>query len=351
MKTKLSQFKFYLPEELIAQEPRPFRDDSRLMVLDRATQTIEHKQFKDLVNYLDAEDVMVVNNTKVFPARLHGIKEKTGAKIEVFLLRELDRETYLWDVLVDPARKIRIGNKLYFGENHDLIVEVIDNTTSRGRTIRFIHEGDYETFKQTLNRLGETPLPLAHKRAATDLDDERYQSIFAKEEGSVAAPSAHLHFTKIILKQLELKGVKLAEITLHAGIGNFENIEVEDLTKHKPESEEVIIPPETAQIVNKAKKENRKVCAVGTTTVKALESAVTLSGELKPYHGWSNVFLYPPQEVRIPNMMLTNFHLPKSKMLMVTAAFGGLDFILKAYKEAVKEKYRFFTYGDAMLIL
>ncbi len=351
MKTKLSQFKYYLPPELIAQEPYNYRDEARLMVLDRKTQSIEHKKFTDILNYFEDKDVMIANNTKVFPARLYGIKEKTGAKIEVFLLRELDKETYLWDVLVDPARKIRIGNKLYFGENHDLIAEVIDNTTSRGRTIRFIHEGEYSTFKKTLNRLGETPLPIAHQRAVTALDDERYQSIFASLEGSVAAPSAHLHFSRQILKRLEIKGVELSELTLHTGLGNFDNIEVEDLSKHKPESEEIIISEETANLVNTARKENRQICAIGTTTVKALESAVTLAGDLKSFNGWSNKFIYPPQTIRIPTALITNFHLPKSKMLMVAAAFGGHDFIFKAYKEAVKEKYRFFTYGDAMLIL
>ena len=348
---KLSQFKFYLPPELIAQEPRKYRDESRLMVLNRDTQTIEHKQFKDILNYFDDQDVMIANNTKVFPARLPGIKEKTGAKIEVFLLRELDQETYLWDVLVDPARKIRIGNKLYFGENHDLIAEVIDNTTSRGRTIRFIFDGDYSEFKETLHRLGETPLPKIHDRPVTEEDDERYQSIFASVEGAVAAPTAHLHFSRELLKRFELKGIHLTQLTLHAGLGNFDNIEVEDLSKHKPESEEIHITQETVNFVNDAKANEHQICAIGTTTLKALESAVTLSGHLIKFDGWTNKFIYPPYNYRIPTALITNFHLPKSKMLMMATAFGGYDFVMRAYKEAVEKEYRFFTYGDAMLIL
>jgi S-adenosylmethionine:tRNA ribosyltransferase-isomerase len=348
---KLSQFKFYLPPELIAQEPRKYRDESRLMVIHRDTQSIEHKQFKDILNYFDDQDVMIANNTKVFPARLPGIKEKTGAKIEVFLLRELDKESYLWDVLVDPARKIRIGNKLYFGENHDLIAEVIDNTTSRGRTIRFIFDGEYDEFKETLHRLGETPLPRIHDREVTEEDDERYQSIFAKVEGAVAAPTAHLHFSRELLKRFELKGINLTQLTLHAGLGNFDNIEVEDLSKHKPESEEIHISQETVDFVNTAKSTGHHICAIGTTTLKALESAVTLSGNLIKFDGWTNKFIYPPYTYRIPTALITNFHLPKSKMLMMATAFGGYDFVMRAYKEAVEKEYRFFTYGDAMLIL
>ena len=348
---KLSQFKFYLPPELIAQRPPKFRDESRLMVLHRDTQTIEHKQFKDVLQYFREKDVMVANNTKVFPARLPGIKEKTGAKIEVFLLRELDSETYLWDVLVEPARKIRIGNKLYFGDNHDLIAEVIDNTTSRGRTIRFIYDGEYPEFKETLHRLGETPLPRVHERSVTEEDDERYQSIFAKVEGAVAAPTAHLHFSRELLKRAELLGIELKELTLHTGLGNFVDIEVEDLSKHKPESEEIHIPMDTVNAVNEAKRNGRQVVAIGTTTFKALESAVTLSGELKKFDGWTNKFIYPPYKHRIATAMITNFHLPKSKMIMAACAFGGYDFIMRAYKEAVEKEYKFFTYGDAMLIL
>lgn len=348
---KLSQFKYYLPKELIAEYPPEFRDESRLMVLHRKEQTIEHRKFKDIIDYFDEGDLFVINNTKVFPARLYGIKEKTKARIEVFLLRELDPDTYLWDVLVDPARKIRIGNKLYFGENHELCAEVIDNTTSRGRTIRFLYNGDYNEFKATLKTLGETPLPKIHQRDVEPEDEERYQTIFAKHEGAVAAPTAHLHFSREILKRLEIKGVNFAEITLHAGLGNFRDIEVEDLSKHKPDSEEMDLTKETAALINRTKLNEKKVCSIGTTSAKAIESAVSLSGEVKFFKGWTNLFIYPPYKFKVADAFLTNFHLPHSKMLMMVAAFGGYDFVMKAYKEAVEKEYRFFTYGDAMLIL
>ncbi|GAB4325697.1 MAG: tRNA preQ1(34) S-adenosylmethionine ribosyltransferase-isomerase QueA [Bacteroidales bacterium] len=348
---KLSQFNFYLPKELIANDPPPNRDDSRLMVLNRKDQTIEHKSFKDILNYFSEGDVFVINNTRVFPARLYGEKEKTGAKIEVFLLRELNRETLLWDVLVDPARKIRIGNKLYFGENEDLVAEVIDNTTSRGRTLRFLFDGSYDEFKQILNRLGETPLPKIHGRPVTKEDEERYQTIYAKYEGAVAAPTAGFHFSRELMKRLELLGIEFAEITLHAGLGNFRDIEVEDLTKHKMDSEEMRIEEDQAEIINRAKEEKNKICAIGTTTMKALESAVSITGKVKPYSGWTNKFIFPPYDFKVADAMVTNFHLPKSSVMMLVAAFAGYDFLMKAYKVAVEEKYKFFTYGDAMLII
>jgi len=347
---KLSKFKFKLPEELIASYPTQNRDESRLMVLHRDTQTIEHRTFKDTLEYFTDGDVLTLNNTKVFPARLHGEKEKTGAKIEVFLLRELNRESRLWDVLVDPARKIRIGNKLYFG-NDELVAEVIDNTTSRGRTLRFLFDGPYEEFKKTLKHLGETPLPKVHSRPIEALDEERYQTIYAKHEGAVAAPTAGLHFSREIMKRLELQGVNFAELTLHAGLGNFRTIEVEDLTKHKMDSEELFISQEAADMVNRSIDGKKRVCAIGTTVMKAMESSTSISGHLKPFDGWTNRFIFPPYDFKIANSMITNFHLPYSSMLMMVAAFGGYDFIMKAYKEAVAEKYRFFTYGDAMLIL
>jgi S-adenosylmethionine:tRNA ribosyltransferase-isomerase len=348
---KLSEFRFHLPQELICDKPAKQRDESRLMVLDRKTQTIEHKIFKDVLGYFDEGDVMIVNNTKVFPARLYGRKEKTGAKIEVFLLRELNHETRLWDVLVDPARKIRIGNKLYFGDDDTLVAEVIDNTTSRGRTLRFLNEGPYEDFKKAIESLGETPLPKLHKRGTEAIDKERYQTIYAKHEGAVAAPTAGLHFSRELMKRLELKGVSFAEVTLHVGLGNFRAIDVEDLTKHKCDSEQMFIDQRACEIVNKAKEGKKNVCAVGTTTMKAIESSVTISGMLKPYNGWTNKFIFPPFDFGIPNRMITNFHLPQSSLMIMVAAFAGYDFLMKAYKEAVSEKYNFFTYGDAMLIL
>ncbi len=348
---KLSHFKFKLPDELIALYPRENRDDSRLMVVHRESGLIEHKVFKDILDYFDENDVMVFNNTKVFPARLYGNKEKTGARIEVFLLRELNREQRLWDVMVEPARKIRIGNKLYFGDNDELVAEVIDNTTSRGRTLRFLYDGDYDSFKKTLYSLGETPLPKFIKREVEEIDAERYQTIFAQEEGAVAAPTAGLHFSKHLLKKLEIKGIHIAFVTLHVGLGNFRQIDVEDLTKHKVDSEEIKISPEVCEIVNKAKEQKRKVCAVGTTVIRTLESSVSTDGFLKPFAGWTNKFIFPPFQFNIPNAMITNFHMPMSLPMMTAAAFCGYEKLMEAYKIAIKEKYYFGTYGDAMLIL
>ncbi len=348
---KLSKFKFELPQKLIAQHPVKHRDESRLFVLNRKTGEFEHRIFKDLIDYFDEGDAIVVNNTKVFPARLYGNKEKTGAKIEVFLLRELNKDQRLWDVLVDPARKIRIGNKLYFGENDALVAEVIDNTTSRGRTLRFLFDGEYADFKKTLYQLGQTPLPRSITRPVEKADRERYQTIFAKEEGAVAAPTAALHFSKHLVKRCEIKGVNFAEITLHVGLGNFRSVDVEDLTKHKMDSEQIRIPEESAEIVNRAIEAGKRVCAVGTTVVRTLESSVSTFGTLKPFDGWTNRFIFPPYEFSVPNSMISNFHLPYSTLLMTTAAFAGYDILMKAYKVAVKEKYRFGTYGDAMLIL
>jgi S-adenosylmethionine:tRNA ribosyltransferase-isomerase len=348
---KLSQYKFNLPPELIAKYPTPNREDSRLMVLNRHKKTIEHRFFRDIIDYFNEGDVMVINNTKVFPARLYGNKEKTGAQIEVFLLRELNQEQRLWDVLVDPARKIRIGNKLYFGENDILVAEVIDNTTSRGRTLRFLFDGDYDQFKDTLYRLGETPLPRSIKREVQPEDRERYQTVFAKHEGAVAAPTAGMHFSRELLKRLEIKGVHFAEITLHVGLGNFRTVDVEDLTKHKMDSERIIIDDEAVKAVNEGKERRANICAVGTTVLRTLESSVSTTGSLKPYDGWTNKFIFPPYEFSVPNMMISNFHLPLSTLLMMVSAFAGYDFLFDAYRLAIKEKYRFGTYGDAMLII
>jgi S-adenosylmethionine:tRNA ribosyltransferase-isomerase len=350
-KMKLSEFNFHLPEELIAEFPSENRDEARLMVIHRETGKIEHKLFKDLINYFSEGDVMVMNNTRVFPARMYGNKEKTGAKIEVFLLRELNRESLLWDVLVDPARKIRIGNKLYFGEDDSLVAEVIDNTTSRGRTLRFLFDGPYEEFKAKITELGETPLPKYIKRDVTPEDEERYQTIFAKEEGAVAAPTAGLHFSRELMKRLELKGVNFGEITLHIGLGTFRPVEVEDLTKHKMDSEQVIIDKKCTEIVNEGINNKRRVCAVGTTVMRAIESSVSTDGRLNPYEGWTNKFIFPPYEFSIANCMITNFHTPLSTLLMLISAFCGHELMMEAYDIAVKEKYRFYSYGDAMLIL
>lgn len=350
---KLSQFRYHLPSDLIASHPVENRDESRLMVLNRKEQTIEHKMFKDILDYYGEGDVFVLNNTKVFPALLVGEKEKTGAKITVFLLRELNSEARLWDVLVDPARKIRIGNKLYFGDDDALVAEVIDNTTSRGRTLRFLFDGPYPEFKRTIETLGKTPIPeeLQRMREIEPEDKDWYQTIYAKHEGAVAAPTAGLHFSRELMKRLELQGVSFAETTLHAGLGNFRAIDVEDLTKYKMDSEEMVITEETCKVVNKAKADKHNVCVVGTTSMKAVESSVTISGMLKPYTGWSNKFIFPPYDFSIANSMITNFHLPQSPMMMMVAAFAGYDFLMKAYREAVQQKYRFFTYGDAMLII
>ncbi len=348
---KLSHFHFDLPPELLAEYPAENRDESRLMVLNRKEQTIEHKMFKDLIDYFDQDDVLVMNNTKVFPARLYGNKEKTGARIEVFLLRELNPETRLWDVLVDPARKIRIGNKLYFGDDETLVAEVIDNTTSRGRTLRFLFDGSYEEFRNKLTELGETPLPKYIKRDVEPEDAERYQTIFAKEEGAVAAPTAGLHFSKHLLKRLEIKGVDFAEVTLHVGLGTFSAVEVEDLSKHKMDSEEMRIDQSTVDIINNAIVKKRRICAIGTTAMRALESSVSSQHTLNPYAGWTNKFVFPPHDFSIANAMVTNFHTPKSTLLMMVSAFAGYDFTKRAYQEAIKEKYNFFSYGDAMLII
>jgi S-adenosylmethionine:tRNA ribosyltransferase-isomerase len=348
---KLSHFHFDLPPELLAEYPAEIRDESRLMVLNRKEQTIEHKMFKDLIDYFDQDDVLVMNNTKVFPARLYGNKEKTGARIEVFLLRELNPETRLWDVLVDPARKIRIGNKLYFGDDETLVAEVIDNTTSRGRTLRFLFDGSYEEFRNKLTELGETPLPKYIKRDVEPEDAERYQTIFAKEEGAVAAPTAGLHFSKHLLKRLEIKGVDFAEVTLHVGLGTFSAVEVEDLSKHKMDSEEMRIDQSTVDVINNAIVEKRRICAIGTTAMRALESSVSSQYTLNPYAGWTNKFVFPPHDFSIANAMVTNFHTPKSTLLMMVSAFAGYDFTKRAYQEAIKEKYNFFSYGDAMLII
>ena len=350
-KMKLSEFDFDLPEELVANYPSENRDESRLMVIHRETGQIEHKLFKDVLDYFSEGDVMIMNNTRVFPARMYGNKEKTGAKIEVFLLRELNRESLLWDVLVDPARKIRIGNKLYFGEDDSLVAEVIDNTTSRGRTLRFLFDGPYEEFKAKITELGETPLPKYIKREVEPEDEERYQTIFAKVEGAVAAPTAGLHFSRQLLKKLELKGINFAEVTLHIGLGTFRSVEVEDLTKHKMDSEQVIISQEASDMVNNAKRSKQRVCAVGTTAMRSIESSVSTEGYLKPFDGWTNKFIFPPYDFSIADSLITNFHTPLSTLLMMISAFAGHDLMMQAYQEAIKEKYRFFSYGDAMLIL
>ncbi len=348
---KLSQFNFDLPKELLAEFPSEERDEARLMVLHRDTQKIEHRLFKDLIDYFDDGDLMILNNTKVFPARLIGEKEKTGAKIEVFLLRELNADHRLWDVLVDPARKIRIGNKLFFGEDESLVAEVIDNTTSRGRTLRFLFDGNHDEFIAKIKELGLTPLPKYIKREPTPEDAIRYQTIYAKHEGAVAAPTAGMHFSKHLMKRLEIKGIDFAELTLHVGLGTFSSVEVEDLSKHKMASEQIIIPQEVADKVNRAKDRKNKVVAVGTTVMRAIESSVSANKRLNEANKWTHKFIFPPYEFSIADAMITNFHTPKSTLLMMTSAFAGHDFIMRAYKEAVKEKYKFFSYGDAMLIL
>lgn len=348
---KLSHFNFDLPPHLVAEYPAENRDESKLMVIDRAKGTIEHKLFKDLIDYFDDQDVMILNNTKVFPARLYGNKEKTGARIEVFLLRELNEEQRLWDVLVDPARKIRIGNKLYFGDDDSLVAEVIDNTTSRGRTLRFLYDGSYTEFRKKLRDLGETPLPKYIHRDVEAEDEERYQTIYAKHEGAVAAPTAGLHFSKHLLKRLEIKGVNFAELTLHVGLGTFNPVEVEDLSKHKMDSEELIIDEHAVTVVNQAKAQKRRICAVGTTVMRGLESSVSSQHTLNEYEGWTNKFIFPPYEFSIANCMITNFHLPKSTLLMMVSAFMGHDLMKRAYKEAIENEYRFYSYGDAMLII
>lgn len=350
MGMKLSEFKFDLPSSHIALHPNENRDESRLMVIHKDSGEIEHKVFKDVVEYFDEGDVFVINDTKVFPARLYGNKEKTGAKIEVFLLRELNQEMKLWDVLVDPARKIRVGNKLYFGDG-ELVAEVVDNTTSRGRTIRFLFDGDRDQFYKMIDALGETPLPKEIKRSAEPEDRERFQTIYAEKIGAVAAPTAGLHFTPQLMKKLELIGVDIANITLHVGLGTFKPVDVEDLTKHKMDSENYWVELPTADRVNRALAEKSKICAVGTTAMKTLESSVSANGLLKDNSGWTDKFIFPPYEFKICDALITNFHLPESTLLMMASAFGGYDLMREAYDLAIKEKYRFFSYGDAMLII
>ena len=348
---KLSQFRFNLKDEQIAQYPAKYRDESRLMVVNKKTGEIEHRMFKDILEYFDEDDVFVFNDTKVFPARLYGNKEKTGARIEVFLLRELNEEFKLWDVLVDPARKIRIGNKLYFGEDDSMVAEVIDNTTSRGRTLRFLYDGPHDEFKEALYKLGEAPLPLTINRPVEEDDMERFQTIFAKHEGAVTAPTAGLHFSRELMKRMEIKGINFAFVTMHAGLGNFREIDVEDLTKHKIDSEQMFVEKEACEVVNKAVDGNKRICAVGTTTMRVLESACATDGYLKEFEGWTNKFIFPPYDFTIPSAMVTNFHMPESTLLMLVAAFGGYEQIMEAYDVALKEGYRFGPYGDAMLIL
>jgi S-adenosylmethionine:tRNA ribosyltransferase-isomerase len=347
---KLSQFDFELPKERIALYPSENRDECRLMVIHRKTGKIEHRKFKDILDYFDDGDTMIVNNTKVFAARLFGTKEKTGAKIEVFLLRELNKTLKLWDVLVDPARKIRVGNKLYFGDD-DLVAEVVDNTTSRGRTIRFLFDGTDEEFRATLSKLGQTPLPKYIKREPEESDKDRYQTIYAKEEGAVAAPTAGLHFSRELMKRLEIKGVDFAEVTLHIGLGTFRSIEVEDLSKHKMDAEYFRIDEKAVDIVNKSKEKGGKICAVGTTSMRSIETAVSAKNRLKSMEGWTNTFIHPPYDFAIADALITNFHLPKSSLIIMIAAFAGYDLTMEAYNLAIKEEYNFYSYGDAMLII
>ena len=348
---KLSQFKFNLPEERIAKEPTFHRDDSKLMVVHRKTGEIEHRLFKNVLDYFNEGDAFLFNDTKVFPARLYGNKEKTGARIEVFLLRELNEEFRLWDVLVDPARKIRIGNKLYFGDDEAMVAEVIDNTTSRGRTLRFLYDGPHEEFKQALYSLGVAPLPYYIDREANEEDFTRFQTIYAKNEGAVTAPAAGLHFSRELMKRMEIKGVEAAHVTMHIGQGVFRDIDVEDLTKHKVDSEQMFVEREATEIVNGAKEKGHKVCAVGTSVMRVLETAVGAEGRLKEYEGWTSKFIFPPYDFHFADALITNFHMPYSTMLMLTAAFGGYDLVMKAYDEALAGDYRFGAYGDAMLIV
>ena len=348
---KLSQFKFKLPEERIALEPTFHRDDSKLMVVHKKTGEIEHRQFKNVLDYFDEGDAFLFNDTRVFPARLFGNKEKTGARIEVFLLRELNEEFRLWDVLVDPARKRRIGNKLYFGEDNAMVAEVIDNTTSRGRTLRFLYDGPHDEFKEALYALGVAPLPQYINREANEEDHTRFQTIYAKNEGAVTAPAAGLHFSRELMKRMEIKGVEAAYVTMHIGQGNFREIDVEDLTKHKTDSEQMFVEREATEIVNRAKDTDHKVCAIGTSVMRVLETAVGADGRLKEYEGWTNKFIFPPYDFQFADSLITNFHLPYSTMLMVTAAFGGYDLVMHAYDVALENDYRFGAYGDAMLII
>ena len=348
---KLSQFKFHLPDELIAERPATSRDECRMMVIDRKTGEISHHIFKEIINYFGDGDMMVFNNTKVFPALLYGNKEKTGARIEVFLLRELNAENKLWDVLVEPARKIRIGNKLYFGNDESMVAEVIDNTTSRGRTLRFLHDGPHDEFKRALYELGNTPLPPYIKRAPDATDAETYQCSFAEEEGAVVSPAAGLHFSRELLTRLQIKGVKKAFVTVHCGLGAFREIDVEDLTKHRMDSEQMKASPELVEQVNSAKDRGKHVCAIGTSVLRAITTADSMGGHMKTYDGWTNKFIFPPYDFGVCTDLVTNFHMPYSTMLMMAAAFGGYDLVMKAYEIAIEEKYRFGCYGDAMLII
>lgn len=348
---KLSQFKFNLPEELIAQYPTPERDESRMMVIHRKTGEIEHRVFKEIIDFFDDGDIFVFNDTKVFPARLYGYKEKTGARIEVFLLRELNAENKLWDVLVEPARKIRIGNKLYFGDGESMVAEVIDNTTSRGRTLRFLYDGPHDEFKKDLFSLGAPPLPYYILREPEEMDFERYQTIYAEKEGAVVAPAAGLHFSRELMKRLEIKGIRQAFMTIHSGLGNFREIDVEDLTKHRMDSEQMEVTQELVDKVNEVKDEHHRVCAIGASVLRGIASAVSMGGHMKTYAGWTNKFIFPPYEFTVTDALLTDFHMPYSTMLMMACAFGGFDLVMSAYREAIKEKYRFGAYGDAMLIV
>lgn len=350
---KLSQFKFKLPDDKIALEPTYHRDECKLMVVHRKTGEIEHKIFKDILEYFDDGDTFIFNDTRVFPARLYGNKEKTGARIEVFLLRELNEELRLWDVLVDPARKIRIGNKLYFGEDNSMVAEVIDNTTSRGRTLRFLYDGPHDEFKAALYALGEAPIPddVRSHRKATAEDIENFQTIYATKEGAVTAPTTGLHFSRELMKRMEIKGVNQAFITLHAGLGNFRSIDVEDLTKHKTDSEQMFVTKETCDIVNKSKESGHKVCAVGATVLRAIETAVGPGGYIKEFEGWTNKFIFPPYDFTVANAFVINFQMPLTTMLMLVTAFGGYDVVMDAYKKALEGDYKFGTYGDAMLII
>ena len=348
---KLSQFKFKLTEEKIAKFPAENRDESKLMVVHKQSGEIEHILFKDILKYFDENDVFVFNDTKVFPARMYGNKEKTGACIEVFLLRELREENLLWDVQVDPARKIRIGNKLYFGEDNSMVAEVIDNTTSRGRVLRFLYDGPHDEFKRALYALGEAPIPTYLNRKVDENDEARFQTLFAKNEGAVTAPTAGLHFSRELLKRMEIKGIEPAYITMHCGLGNFREIDVEDLTKHKMESEQMSVSEEATEIVNKAKMGKKHICAVGTTAMRALETVVGTDGLIKPFEGWTNKFIFPPYNFTVADSMISNFQLPESTQLMMTCAYGGYELIMDAYNMALKNDYRFGCYGDAMLII
>ncbi len=347
---KLSHFRYDLPLNLIAQRPTPRREDSKLLVVNKKTGEMQNKHFKDILEFFDDKDVFVVNNTKVFPARMYGRKEKTGARIEVFLLRELNKANRLWDVIVDPARKIRVGNKLYFGDD-TLVAEVVDNTTSRGRTIRFLFDGTDEELWKLIEKLGEMPIPKYMNRAVEKLDKDRFQTIFAKHIGAVSPPSAGLHFTKELMMRMEIKGVNFTEVTVHNGLGAFRAVEVEDLTKHKMDSEFFDIPTDTSKIVNKALDEKQKICAVGSSVMRAIESSVSSTGRLNVNSGWTDKFLFPPHDFKIANCMITNFHPPESTLLMLSAAFAGYDELMEAYQEAIKKKYKFMAYGDALLII